>query len=89
MDPMSRSKGATLMKKGSQVIRGESEEMQRRILLIRGGYENRIPDRSHGITISKQLWSTLLFSYLSSWINPLFLFLLPDVTASDPLRMKT
>lgn len=62
-------------KKGSQVIRGESEEMNRRILLIRGGYENRIPDRSHGITISKQLWSTLLFSYLSCWINPLFLFL--------------
>ena len=48
-------------KKGPQIIRRESEEMKRRILLIRDGHEREISDRSHEITISKQFWSTFLF----------------------------
>lgn len=86
---MSRSKGATLMKKkGPQVIREKSEEMKRRILLIRGGYKKGIPDRSQGITISKQPLPTPLF-LLSLFLDKSFLFLFPDAIASDPLRMKT
>lgn len=43
MDSMSRSQSAILMKKRTIVIRRESEEMKRRILLIRGGYKEGIP----------------------------------------------